>query len=711
LVLGAIVPGISSCSTTKSLSEGEYRLVKNSIEVTNNKEFDVSGLNGYIKQAPNNGIFGWNPFLSIYNIPDIDDQRALARFARKIGVAPVVLDTDAVDESVQNIKNHLEYLGYYDSGVSASIDCKGKKANVKYDIELGNRYLIDSLVFNLPDDDQFVGDFYSDVTNMLVKPGEYLSEELLEKESQRGAKRFRDMSYFGFSKDLYSFEADTISKPGRLLLALNFKSYDGSDYTKRFLMDSVSISYPKELKFREDVLLRLNTLKPGDPYSESSVNNTYSRLSSLRVFSSVGIDVNQTDSSKVNCSINLSPSRIQGFKANVEASTNSNGLFGISPQLSYYHKNIFHGGEWLNLSFLGNFQFKNDGITKSNEYGVSASLSFPRFLGIPISAFKGGRIPRTEIAASYNYQFRPEYVRATTSASYTYSGILGNLTNYQLSPLRLSVINLDAMDEAFSELLQKNPLLKSSYQDHFDLGISGSIYYSTSTEAVPSGSYSYARFTADMSGTLISLLDPVLASSEDGTKMIFNVPYSQYVKGELTLGRTWVFGRKSGQAIATRIIAGLGMSYGNSDAMPFEKLFYCGGANSMRGWQSRSLGPGYSELDNTMVIPSQAGNLKFEANLEYRFNLFWKLAAAAFVDVGNVWTVGVDKNVSNFDFGSIAADGGLGMRLNLNVLVLRLDMGVKLYEPSRPTDERWLSPEQWLKRDGFAVHFGVGYPF
>ncbi|MBQ6291541.1 MAG: BamA/TamA family outer membrane protein, partial [Bacteroidales bacterium] len=387
------------------------------------------------------------------------------------------------------------------------------------------------------------------------------------------------------------------------------------------------------------------------------------------------------------------------------------GLMGISPQLSFYHKNIFHGGEWLNLSFMGNFQFMLHDPIRSNEFGVSAGLSFPKFLGLPYSFFSGPNIPRTEINLSYNYQDRPEYTRNIFSTSFGYSGILRKLS-YQFYPLQLNVVQLSHMDESFYKTLSRNPFMRYAYQDHFDAGVGGTFYLSSSSEAIPSESYRYLRLTTDLSGNVIGLFKPMMKTDDEGRGLIFGIPYSQYVRAELTLGRTWMFGRGDRQAIATRLLAGAGHSYGNSSVLPFEKQFYAGGANSMRGWQARALGPGMSPMNESFIIPSQTGDMKLEANVEYRFPMFWKVEGALFVDAGNVWTFKQDDPKSKFDLDtlgdSIAMDWGLGLRVNLSFLVLRLDAAKKLHDPAV---QKWLGPDDWQKKGSGAIHFGVGYPF
>ena len=708
----------ASCSTTRVLPEGEYRLAKNRIEVTNSKKFDPAGLNQYIKQQPNSTLFGWNPFLSVYNWASPENEGFFARLCRSLGTAPVVYSPSAVESTIDNIESHLKYIGYYNSQVNSDIRVNGRKVAVTYLVHLGKQYPIDSLSYSLPPRGTFPKDFEEDIPNVTVKVGDYLSEASLEDETVRGTAHFRDIGYYTFSKNNYIFEADTISVPGKLFLDMKVNDYsrnengDNAQPLSKFYIDSVTISHSGDLIFKDKILRDLNTIKPGAMYSETDVRTTYTRLSALKLFSSVGIEMTQVDSNLVNCSINLSQSKLQGFKVNLEASTNSSGLMGVSPQLSFYHKNIFHGGEWLNLSFMGNFQFKLHDPIRSNEFGVSAGLSFPRFLGLPYSIFSGPNIPRTEINASFNYQDRPEYTRNIFSTSFGYTGILKRV-NYQIYPLQLNIVSLSHMDESFFETLSRNPFMRYAYQNHFDAGVGGIFYISSSTQTIPTESFHYLRLTTDLSGNIISLFKPLMKTDEDGRGLLFGIPYSQYVRAELTLGRTWRFGKGDNQALATRLLAGAGHSYGNSSVLPFEKQFYVGGANSMRGWQARSLGPGTSLMNYGFIIPSQTGDMKLEGNIEYRYPLFWKLEGALFVDAGNVWTFKQDDPTSKFSFDtlgeSIAMDWGIGLRVNLNFIVLRLDMAKKLHDPA--TAKKWMGPKDWMERGSGAVHFGVGYPF
>ena len=716
LTLAAII-GISSCSTTRVLQDGEFRLRKNKIEVMNDEEFNTNVLTPYLKQKS----MGWTPFMPVYNWTN-GKGKAWDKLVQKIGVAPVVYDASMVDESIEGIIDHLEYLGYYGSKAESVINLNKRKVDVTYKVTLGKRYPIKEIKLSLPEKGEFRQAYLADTSSVTIRKGDFLSEEALEKESERSATQLRNQGFFTFSKNNFFFEADTLTDPGSAILNMSIREYTRNASAKdakpisRFYIDNVTITSPKSLKIKEKVLIDLNTVRPGSPYSADVVNSTYSRLSSLRVFSSVNVGLTQTDTNLVDCSIALTQSKLQGFKVNLEASTNSSGLLGVSPQLSYYHKNIFHGGEWLNLSFMGNFQFKLNDAIRSNEFGVSAGLSFPKFFPLPYRYFKGA-IPRTDVNISYNYQNRPEYTRNIISTSYGYNGNYRNRFFYQAYPLQLNIVRLFDLDENFYKTLANDPFLRNAYQDHFDLGSGATLYYTTSPASIPEETYFYSRLQFDIAGNLLSAFKPMMAKDANGSGMIWNTPYSQYVRTEVTLGRTWVWGKNNGQSVATRLLAGAGYAYGNSTALPFEKHFYGGGANSLRGWQARTVGPGTSPRDTSFVIPNQTGDMKLEANIEYRFDIAWKVDGALFVDAGNVWTLkhkdtpADDPAIFRWDdLGqSIAANWGVGVRLNFGFLLLRVDMGMKIHDPARVN--KWVLPTQWLKRNNFALHFGVGYPF
>ena len=726
IILLFLVLLLAGCSTTRSLADGEFLLRKNTVKADDSR-FNASSLNSYITQKPNSTILGFNPLLVVYNWGG-DGHTRTGQFFQSVGVAPVVYDPAQVDASIDNIKNYLQYIGYYGSEVESQVQVHGRKVDVNYFVTLGKRYTISSIDYDIPDYGTFAQDFAQDLPNSTIAAGGYLSASALEEEASRSAQYFRTRGYFGFTKSYYAFEADTLSGDGKARLTMAIRDYALGDSPeaarehRKFRIGEVSISHPQRLKIRPSVLENLNTIAPGQLYDERNINTAYSRLSGLGMLSGVNIALNPVSEDRVDAAITLQDAGLQGFKTNLEASVNSTGLIGISPQITYYHKNLFHGGERLNLGLKGNFQFRPKTTAYSTEFTFTTGLSFPQFLGLPTRLFKGPNIPHTEFNASFSYQDRPEYRRSLISTSLAYSGRIGQSFYYQLSPFQANIARLFDFDGDFMvDLLTNNPFLFFAYMDHFDLGVGGTLYYTTDNSAVPTRSYHYYRAEFDVSGNVLSLFNRWMPQNEFGHHTIWETEYSQYVKGLFTAGRTLRFGSGDKQALAYRLQAGVGHAYGNSSSVPFEKQFYAGGANSMRGWQARTLGPGTSESYSYLfAIPSQVGEIKLEANLEYRFPLVWKLEGALFTDIGNVWDFPDNDEVLDAEIGSefhfstlpesLAMDWGLGIRVNLDFLLVRIDAGFRVRDPMREAGDRWLGPSQWLKSN-YAVHFGVGYPF
>ena len=688
---------LAACGASSRIPEGSYRLAGNKVKVEG-REVSSSELTSYITQKPDNSLLGF----------------------RKRSSQPVIHDDGQVAASAENIVNHLEYIGYYGSKVTSDVKLKKNKAYVTYHVYPGKRYTIRSIDIELPDDEEFRTEFESDRSRFTIKEGQFLSESSLEAEAERSAEFFRNRGYYGFDKNYYFCEADTLSHDGTAALTMAIRNYprhgspDEAKPHRKFSIGNVTLSYPREIPIRPHILEELNVLRPGMPYTERAVNATYSRLSNLSVFNSVNVTMNPVSDDVVDCDINLLNGNVQGFKANLEASVNSTGLFGISPQINYFHRNFFHGGELLNLGLKGNFQFKMNEPVRSTEFSISSTLRIPKLIGLPNSLFRGPNLPHTDITAGFSYQDRPEYKRMMITTSFGYTGNLGRNFFYQFYPFQANIVRLFSVTESFAERLVEDLFLLNAYSDHFDVGLGGMLYYTTDASAIPKRSYRYGRLNFDVSGNVLSLFNSAMPTDEYGQHTIWEVPYAQYVRGELQLGQTLRFGGGETQAVALRFLMGAGYGYGNSTTVPFEKQFYAGGANSMRGWQARALGPGRVEpWTEYFLIPSQMGDFKMEANVEYRFPIVWKLEGALFLDAGNVWDLRRSdfSEGSNFSFDTIAADWGMGIRVNLDFILVRIDTGFKVYEPCRPADERLVGPEQWLKGGNFAIHFGVGYPF
>lgn len=720
LTYAAVLAMLTACSTTKSLQDGEYMLRETKI-VTDDPSFNSSSLAPYINQKPNTYFFGINPLVALHSMGG-KGETWLGRFIHKLGEAPVVYDSFKVQESVSGMENHLRRTGYYGSQVESRVDVKGRKVYVTYYVAVGRRYKISSIDYEVPEYGTFRQDFEKDLPNITIKKGQYLSENALDQEATRSAQYFRTVGYYGFSKSFYAFEADTLSSDGKAKLTMRIRDYalgdlpEAAQEHRKYHIGNITISRPEKLRIRQSVLENLNMLRPGQLYDEREINTTYSRFASVSMLSGVNINMTPVSDDKVDCDISLRNSRLQGFKTSLEGSVNSTGLFGVSPQLTYYHKNVFHGGEVLNIGLKGNFQFKPGDSAYSTEVSLSSSIRFPKALGLPNHLFEGPYIPRTDVSASFSYQDRPEYQRTMISYAIAYTGRWGSRLSYQLSPFQANVVRLFNIDNKFLTSLQKsNPFILNAYMDHLDLGVGGTVYYTTDSSSIPIVPYHYIRMGLDLSGNVVSMFNNFMPVNSQGQRTIWETPYSQYVRAEFQAGKVFRFGYRDLQALALHVMAGAGYAYGNSTSLPIEKQFYSGGAMSMRGWQARTLGPGTSAMLTQFSIPSQIGEMKLEANVEYRFPLFWKLEGALFTDVGNIWDINSETDGANFNPAtfaeSLGADWGLGVRLNLSLILIRVDAGFKVHDPALAAGSRWIRPGAWFTSDNYALHFGVGYPF
>lgn len=741
---------ISSCSTTRVIPDGSYRLKTSEVIIKNQlkyPDYKVSDIASYVRQKPK----GWNPLLYVYNWSSEKDN-GWNRFLRKIGQPPVVFDAELVESSKSNMITHLDFLGYYNSSIVDSISAEKKQAKVFYEVMLGKQYPIKEIKYIIADS-LLREKYFADTLNSLIKRGAPLSEEALDKESERAAAHFRNDGYYGFSKNYFFFQADTIKVKDSTLLEVRIENYtrneqekDGREHRQFYIGDisvypvydvvryraalarkvppildtlkygDLLVLYDKKLGIRPSVLAAMNRLKKGDLYNESVVNNTYRRFSNLRMYSSVNLQMDQVSQDTVDCNIRLIPSKIQGYKLNLEASSNSTGLIGLSPVISYYHRNIFRGGEWLNLSFMGNFQFGIKSPTRSTELGATANISFPKFLFLPDRIFANA-LPRTDFVLAYNYQKRPEYTRNMISSSFGYNWHdSSNKFFFKAFPVQINIVKMLNVKSDFYESL-RDPFIIDSYKDHFDIGGGMGVSYVSEPSLGSTSSNFKANLALDFAGNLFSAFNKYLPTDPSGKRTIWGSPYSQYLRSELSLVQILVFGAERNNAIAMRLVGGVGYAYGNSNSMPFERLFWAGGANSLRAWQSRAVGPGTVSKDTTFAIANQNGDMRLEANIEYRFPIYKIFRGALFFDAGNVWNIASSGgnpllgdpqfHWNNF-YKTIALNTGVGVRIDIQFIVVRLDLGIKLYEPS---EQKWRGTDDWFRRGGYAIQFGIGYPF
>lgn len=704
----------SSCSTTKVLLDGQTRLVSNKIVIEkspeNTGEITRSGVGKYVQQqVPARLPFG----LFIYNWTGTKSKE-WNRFVEKLGTPPIVFDSTKVARSVDAIQNHLKYQGFYNSVVTSSVQTKGKRTKVVYTVHPQGRKRIASIEYFYPTTGTIGGDFIADYSKFTIKEGDYLSEAKLDAEGDRIVASLRDKGYFTFDKNYILYQADTLTVTDSVHLRMNLRGYRRSEDPSasiehsRYEFGNVDFSLSDRLKLRDKFVKGVNLIGPGETYKESVVNDTYNRFTSLGTLSRVNVEMTPRDSAKiVDVNIALNESKLQGIKISLEASINSTGLLGISPSVSYYHKNIFHGGERLTINYSSSHQFsvhKNDN-TKANEFSGTVGLLFPQFLGLPLHFFKGN-LPSTDISINYNYQARREYTRSIIGLNYGYKGSSRSKNfAYEFNPVKLNIVDMSDIDPEFAKSIETNPFLKNAYQNHFVLSMTGMTQYRSESDF-------YVRFYGDVAGNLLSLFNFAMPVNEDGQHVVWKKPYSQFIRGELTLAKSFTLSREGNHRLALRFLVGAGYAYGNSKSLPFERHFWAGGASSLRGWQARSVGPGSSVKSDVFKIPNQTGDMRLEANLEYRFPIYGILEGALFFDAGNIWTLQGDDVNAQFDirrfYKQLALSYGPGIRINLNFLILRFDLGLKLFDPSR---NLWLGPANWKGNDPLAFHFAVGYPF
>ena len=355
----------------------------------------------------------------------------------------------------------------------------------------------------------------------------------------------------------------------------------------------------------------------------------------------------------------------------------------------------------------------NTNRRRANELGITAGLSFPRFI-LPFElSTRNINMPRTKVELSYNYQDRPYYRRDLSRATWTYSWrSMNGRYNYQLRPIDINVINVGYINEDFFASL-RNEYLRQSYLTQAIVGLSGSYTYNNQNKHI-GGNATLLRINFESSGNFLNLLEKAFShKTAEGYYNILGMRYSQYVRGDVSLSRKIVLGERS--AVAGRIFAGVGLPYGNSSAMPFDRMFYVGGSNSMRGWAPRTLGPGNVPYEQT-AFPVQMGDMRLEANLELRFPIWGMFHGATFLDMGNVWYLGIDKGevpeegIFKWDgfYKQLGLNSGLGLRVDIKFVILRLDWGIQLHNPNQLSGQRWIHNFKWKNT---ALNFGVGYPF
>lgn len=493
-------------------------------------------------------------------------------------------------------------------------------------------------------------------------------------------------------------------------------------------------------QLRDAVLRRTIPIYPNYIYAVDQINHTNKELMSLGFFRNAKIDftavphddtyvsyvgndgddseIHNTREEYIDCNIYCTPALKQSAKVEVEASSTST-FYGFSATLGYSNKNVFRGAEAFDIAARFGFEFMYARDVKkrsAQELGITAGLSFPRFLA-PFHTSPGMKIsqPRTRLELAFDYQNRPYYRRNIFTTRWAYSWQQGDRSSIVLRPVDINWIDVKEVDEQFLADID-NQYLRTSFESQLTAGLSASFIYNTQRSDFDQN-VTIVRANLESAGNLIQGLEHLFSKPAAGKDYyeILGVRYSQYVRAELSASHKIDLGHK--MALAGRLFGGVGVTYGNSmgRSIPFDRMFYCGGANSMRGWVPRTLGPGNKPMVEDTSYPSQVGDVRLEANLEFRFPIWWIFHGALFLDAGNVWYLRDTEDSSpeevfrfNNFYRQLGFNTGAGLRIDATFVILRFDLGIQLHNPGRPEGERWIHNFKW---SNMALNFGVGYPF
>ena len=604
--------------------------------------------------------------------------------------------------------------------------------------------------------------------NSLVEKDMLFDLNMLDKERDRIKSLFRRIGYYDFDKEHVGFLADTTQNKHKVAVDLVIHPYaqrsnDGTNEIitsphKQYWIEDVTLyvdynpiegdidSYPVSSEYARDgytikyssrgkyikphIILNNCYIRPGSLYSETQTTMTYNALSQLTILRNVNITYtkNTEDSSKLHCVITCVPDKRQGISAELEG-TNSGGSFGIESGIGYLHRNTFRGSELFNVRLKGAYEAISPSFSSFDdnyfEIGGETSLTFPRFMFPFLNKdFRRGIHASTQYLSNYSYQRRPGYFTRTvfsTGIKYIWQDRRISSTRHAFDLIELSYVRIPYLNSNFSNTLTHNAR-QYNFTDQFILGTGYTFtktgYASGNRAAQPIYSLRASVETAGNALALVAKLTDAKQDPETGAKKIFGTQYVQYAKGVVDYSRAIRIDEKN--TVAWRLGGGVAFPYGNFKQIPIQKRFFSGGANSVRGWGIRELGPGSftpksPDYDNFFY---HSGDIRLDGNIEYRSKLFWILEMGAFVDAGNIWTVRnyADQDGGKFQFDQfykeIALAWGVGLRFDFDFVLIRLDCGWKAYDPSKNSPStKWpiLQPHKIGKNT--AWHIAVGYPF
>lgn len=766
---------LASCSVKKYVPEGKYFLSKNEVVITDkNVEFTKSDLSSYITQKPYKiGLLYRFPTW-LYYVTEHHTDKGFWRWVNKnLTKTPEYFDKEAVHNSVKNLEQYLDNRGYFHSKVTSQVlpykKCKRQSYRLKtvYTVYPSQPYRIKKIQYQF--EDTLLEQSVMRIKHLFpAKEDDIYNSYVLDEQRTVITNFLRNTGYYYFTKDYISYEVDSNFMDHTLNVTMkisNYKDRNTNTYHphKKYIINKINIypnympslafvpptdsatitfrtgfrNMPNTLNFyyHEKPRLKPNTFKEfiqirqGGPYRQRQVELTYSALSSLKVIANTSIEfdtvnVPHDSLNYLNCNIYLRRSDTHSLKLQMEG-TNSEGDLGISGSITYTNKNIFKGAEVLQVSLKGGLEAQSlmdigdleegGGIFNTRELNLNANLIIPKFLSpVPMRTFSMDYQPKTAISLGGSVQERFIYSRYMIISSFGYDWKTNPRLQFVLTPIYINYVKVDPIPE-FQAVLdqQTNQRLKDQYTSHFLVGGRYSFIYNTQN-INKSSNYIYLKGNLESSGGLLSLFNKTkLIQNNDDCYQFLGIRYAQYVRGDIDFRQYWRFGDETW--LVTRQMIGVGIPYGNSYDMPFERSFYAGGSTGMRGWSYRKLGPGAYNDPNGYDI-ERIGDIQLEMNTEFRFPVYGSFKGAVFVDAGNIWNYHPNEQLPGGEFKfntfyqQIALDGGLGVRLDLKMVMVRFDLALPLRNPY-PDDagNHWTFNK--LRFTDLHGSFNIGYPF
>lgn len=722
---------MASCSETKYVADGDYLLDR--IEVRSDrkaKKIVPSELRSYVRLKGNSRWFSAVKLpLRTYSLSGRDTTKWINRTLRSMGEPPVLYDSLLTLQSKRNLQQQMQNLGYLHASVDVVNTIKGKKLRTTYQLHPGEPYFIRLLRYDIRDSTiaRILKD--SDPNRRGLRSGMMFNVENLDAERKRITEYLTNRGYYRFNKDFITYLADSVPNSNAIDLTLvlhRFRNNTVSDaphqpYTIRSVTFRSGDPEDSVIHLRKKVLLNNTFLHAGEPYSARDLQNTYNHFGRLGAVRYTNISFREdANEPLLDCDILLRNNKTSTLSFQPEG-TNTAGDFGAAASLTYQNRNIFRGSENLSIELRGAYEAIKglEGYANANfeEYSVEGRLSFPRFIAPFLARSFRRRINATsEVSLLYDRQNRPEFQRRVFSVAWKYRwNDQRHHDRYQVDLVDLNYISMPWISETFREnylddTSSRNAILRYNYEDLFIMKSGFGYVYNNGVNAI--------KVHLETAGNLLGLVSHMLGFhvNNNGQYTFVDLAYAQYAKGDFDYTHNFQFDYNN--QLVFHIGLGIAYPYGNSTILPFEKRYFSGGANSVRGWSVRSLGPGkFVGRDGSIDFINQTGDMKFDINLEYRAHLFWKFGGALFIDAGNIWTLRdyKDQEGGQFDikefWKQLAVSYGLGVRLNFDYFIVRFDMGMKAVNPAYESRREHLPLLYPMLSRDFAFHFAVGLPF